>query len=552
MTEPEDICKLLHNKYETLYNSVPSDKEVLHQLERTLSHKIHVLDPKDFMFDSDSIFKEIKKLKQNKHDGTSGLWSNHLKLAPASISVALTQLLNSMIVHGYTPHQLLLGTIFSIVKDSHGDICSSDNLRGIALSSCIGKLFNAMLLEKYRKHLCTSDLQFSYKPGHSTTLCTLTLKEVVNYFLHHGTPVYSALVDASKAFDKVRIDKITQLLLQRDLPAPVIRLFVDNLTRQQMQVYWAGCDSSAFSCTNGLRQGGVASPVLFAVYFDELLLRLSKSGAGCYVKHLFMGALAYADDVTVLAPSLQALSTLLQVCDDFAAEYSVTFNSKKTICIAFGQPDSFSSTFIKLHGEILQWQSSVKHLGNIVTHTLEDNADIRMKSNDLVRRTNSVVVNFRAVPRETCNMMYNSNCHIYGSQMWDLTNTRAIETFHVQWRKGIRILWNLPRCARSNILHHLIGRPPLINQICHRFMRLYQSITRGNNEVVKVMANLSLSQPLGIIGRNVRFCHNLPAASDDGLRKAVMLKDLTKCLEGSMDNGLNTNELSALINFIST
>jgi len=37
-----------------------------------------------------------------------------------------------------------------------------------------------------------------------------------------------------------------------------------------MQVKWGTNYSSPFTVTNGVRQGGVLSPYLFAVYLDEL------------------------------------------------------------------------------------------------------------------------------------------------------------------------------------------------------------------------------------------------------------------------------------------
>jgi len=41
----------------------------------------------------------------------------------------------------------------------------------------------------------------------------------------------------------------------------------------------------------GVRQAGVLSPILFCVYIDNLLDRLSRSGVGCYLGINFVGAL---------------------------------------------------------------------------------------------------------------------------------------------------------------------------------------------------------------------------------------------------------------------
>ena len=43
---------------------------------------------------------------------------------------------------------------------------------------------------------------------------------------------------------------------------------------------------------NGVKQGGVPSPILFAVYTDGLLERLKNTGVGCHISSRFVGALA--------------------------------------------------------------------------------------------------------------------------------------------------------------------------------------------------------------------------------------------------------------------
>ena len=52
---------------------------------------------------------------------------------------------------------------------------------------------------------------------------------------------------------------------------------------------------------NGVKQGGVLSPILFAFYTVDLLKRLEDTGVGCHMLCRFTVALAYADDITLLA-----------------------------------------------------------------------------------------------------------------------------------------------------------------------------------------------------------------------------------------------------------
>ena len=42
--------------------------------------------------------------------------------------------------------------------------------------------------------------------------------------------------------------------------------------------------SESFTVMNGVKQGGVLSPVLFTVYTDGLLLRLQESGIRCVMR----------------------------------------------------------------------------------------------------------------------------------------------------------------------------------------------------------------------------------------------------------------------------
>ena len=43
---------------------------------------------------------------------------------------------------------------------------------------------------------------------------------------------------------------------------------------------------------------------------------------------MYIGALGYADDLTLLSPTLSGLKSMLQIADSFGDEYDVMFNVK--------------------------------------------------------------------------------------------------------------------------------------------------------------------------------------------------------------------------------
>ena len=74
---------------------------------------------------------------------------------------------------------------------------------------------------------------------------------------------------------------------------------------------------------------------LYQTWCTVYTLSILCSGVGCHWSHHFAGALAYADDVALLAPSASALRLLLCTCESFASDCGLVFNPQKTQLIKF-------------------------------------------------------------------------------------------------------------------------------------------------------------------------------------------------------------------------
>ena len=166
-------------------------------------------------------------------------------------------------------------------------------------------------------------------------MCTMILKEVVDYYRTHSNDVYCTMLDATKAFDRVEYCKLIRLLITKRLPAVVIRFLLNIYLCQATRISWNGCNSQCIKVLNGVRQEAVPSPVLFCIYFDELQNELESAKFGCHIGLWYVGVLSYADDLVLLAPSANATRRMLAICDDFGERYCVTFNAIKSKCILF-------------------------------------------------------------------------------------------------------------------------------------------------------------------------------------------------------------------------
>jgi len=96
---------------------------------------------------------------------------------------------------------------------------------------------------------------------------------------------------------------------------------------------------------------------------DVLITRLRKSGFGCRLLGEFYGCILYADDIMLLSHSVNAMRCMLHICDDFAYEYDLKFNTEKSVAMRIGPRFDAKCVSLELAGKELQFVQSLKYLG---------------------------------------------------------------------------------------------------------------------------------------------------------------------------------------------
>ena len=387
----------------------------------------------------------IDKLKPGKSCGNDGLAAEHFKYSDSRINVLLSLFYSSCIIHGYLPNDFMKTVIVPLVKNKTGDTSDVNNYRPIALVTIASKIFENIMLEILQPYLYTCDNQFGFKKGHSTDHCIFIAKNVIDYYRSNNSPVYSCFLDASKCFDKINHWSLFRKLILRGIPVLLVRILVFWYRNQSFCVKWGNITSSFFNVSNGVRQGGILSPYLFAIYVDDLSEQLNGLKVGLYMCNTPANHIYYADDLCVMAPSPAGLQTILDVCYRYAVDNDIVFNQLKSMCIVF-KPDNFKLTCppMYLDGATLDYVDNVKYLGVILNHKCCDDNDIRKHMRSLYARSNVLIRKFYNCTKEVKLKLFQSYClPSYCSHLWVNYTKHIYSKLRVAFNKMYKLILGL-------------------------------------------------------------------------------------------------------------
>ena len=307
-----------------------------------------------------------------------------------------------------------------------------------------------LIISKYGEFFDTRCNQFGFKKKHSTDMAVFALKEVINYYNSMSSPVYACMLDSSKAFDRVNHYHLFDKLLKRGMPKLLVRLLFYWYKSQTFSVVCNNVMSSPFTVSNGVRQGGVLSPILFNIFIDDLSDILCATKLGCYLNDTCFNHICYADDAVLLAPSPEALQLLINKCQDFACNNDMIYNVKKSVIMAFRSPvlGNLPLPVLYLGETILSWVSQHKYLGVFICCDMKDDEDINRQIKSVYARGNILVKHFKHCSiRVKIELFRTYLLNLYSCQLWCNYSVALYKRLKVAFNNILRALLHVVRGA---------------------------------------------------------------------------------------------------------
>jgi len=477
-----NICDMWKEHYGVVLNSVTNTNNrdsVLATLNTISQTDRHVVTPSD-------IAAAIADLKRGKAIGHDLLAAEHYIYAHPILTILLALLFTAFIVHGYLPDGIMKTIIVPLVKHKTGNMQDKNNYRPIALVTAASKVLEIVILNHIELYIDTSHNQFGFKRKHSTDICVFALKNVIQFYKQHNSPVFTCFLDASRAFDRVNHWSLFKKLVERGVPLLIVRLLSYWYNVQTFYVKWGNSTSTCFTTTNGVRQGGILSPRLFTLYIDDLSNLLHNLNIGCFVGFTCVNHLFYADDICLLAPSAMGLQQLINVCEQYGSEHDILYNPIKSKCMAV-LPNRYKLTVptVTLNNIDLEYADNIKYLGVVLQNNLKDEADIVRQLHSLYASSNTLLSKFSRCSIPVKQTLVESYClNFYCATLWCEYSKKSFSKIRVAYNNIFRNI--LGYCRRDSassmfVTNRIDSLEARIRKSCFKFR---ERLVASNNTII--------------------------------------------------------------------
>lgn len=495
LMEEEDIIKRWKEHFEDLLGSRENSdrtKEHDQQLDENKNEGNEEERNKEEYITIEEVKNALRQLKLGKAPGCDEVSPEILKFMSVSAIRELTIIFNKAWNTKKVPEEWSRAVILPIHKK--GDPKNCDNYRGISLLCVASKLYESILERRLREVIepQLKDQQSGFRKDHGVQDHTFTLHQIAEKALMKNKNIYCCFIDIRKAFDTVKRKQIWESLEKKGVDQDLIEAVQSIYQNTTNIVRTKHMSSSTFTTKEGVRQGGVLSPLLFICAIDEIIKestkQMKKYKVGWYnMKVIEIEMCVFADDLVLVADSKQNLERNIEVWNQEAGKFNLNINTDKTKTMVITNQEELLN--IKLQEENIEQVAKYKYLGNIINQEGKNEEELNNRMQTVAKVYYSLSRSFlghKQISTKTKISVYNAiyvPILTYGCENWVLTKNQqnrlqACEMRYLRRTLGVRRLDKM----RNTDIRQELGTAPLQRKIEEQKLRWFGHLCRMNND----------------------------------------------------------------------
>ena len=252
-------------------------------------------------------------------------------------------------------------------KGGHKSKRELKNYRPIALGNTVGKIFSGIMNERMKELIelnrVIGEEQNGFRKNRRGEDNIFVVNEVINNLNRNKYRGYIAFIDIEKAYDRVDREILWKVLEKVGFSRKIVNIIKSMYVNTEATYILGDIETKPVCSMRGVRQGCAMSPILFALYTEELAVRLRNSGLGVRIDCERLSSLLYADDITILSETCGGLEKMLEILDGYGKEFNVKFSKDKSkVLVLNGGVGDIGRTWMIGNVEIAR-VSEYKYLG---------------------------------------------------------------------------------------------------------------------------------------------------------------------------------------------
>lgn len=294
----------------------------------------------DRPFSREEVIFSLRKIKNGKTPGPDGILGEFLKAPCDEIVDFFVSFLNGLFDKGIFPDSWCESVTVPLFKK--GDVSDTNNYRGISLSNIGSKVYgiiiNNRLQEYVEQNNITGEHQAGFKRGYSTIDQMFTLLALIQKQFSFNRKLYVAFIDFEKAFDSINRNLLWPILCKNGIQGKLFKCIRSMYDVVKTRIRCGNTLTDYISCTRGVKQGDICSPVLFSLFINELateIINKGRHGARFTSDLMELFILLLADDIALVSETVVGLQTQLNNLKNSANRLELKVNMNKSNIIVF-------------------------------------------------------------------------------------------------------------------------------------------------------------------------------------------------------------------------